>query len=245
MRRCLAAILVVGLVLITTRDAAAQPSAGDAAAAAALARTPVGGLIPILVSPGVKGEKAINSFAGRFAMHSPKVGDSDNAFGATFLTAAGSNAAVSGTVAYLMQGCPSGATCDNALMIGGDIHSTLWNSAAGSSNRTSINMQGSLGYGKQGDANFLSAFVGFPIGISMEQANKARIGGFINPGFGFGRMSADVAGTSVSESGTRPMIGAGGSWMAAAGWGLHLSYNKILIEDSGNSFGLGFSYNLK
>lgn len=243
--RCLTAILVVGLVSITSRDAAAQPSAGDAAAASALARTPVGGLIPILVSPGVKGEKAINSFSGRFAMHSPKVGDADNAIGASFLTAAGSNAAVSGTVAYLMQGCPSGATCDNAIMVGGDVHSTLWNSAAGSSSRTSVNMQGSLGYGKQGDANFLSAFVGFPIGFSVEQASKSRIGAFINPGFGWGRRSADVGTTNVSESGTRPMVGAGGSWASPAGWALHLSYNKILIENSGNSLGLGFSYNLK
>ena len=65
MRRCLTAVVVVGLFSINSRDAAAQVSAGDLAAYAALSSTPIGALTPIMVSPGTKGENAFNSFSGR------------------------------------------------------------------------------------------------------------------------------------------------------------------------------------
>ncbi|MEX2153139.1 MAG: hypothetical protein WD825_07350 [Gemmatimonadaceae bacterium] len=247
MRRCLMAILVIGVVAITPRDAAAQVLEAADYAAWALGGTPAGGLTPMMAAPGTKGEKAFNNFSGRFSHHAPKTGDGSNSIGASFLTAAGSNAAVSGTIGYLMVACPAGATCDNVIMLGGDVHSTLWNSAtdANKTTRTSVNLQGGLGYGKQGDLGYLSAVVGVPLAISMEQASKARISAFINPAFGWGRVSMSGAAGSGSESGTTPMVGLGGSWTAPAGWGLHASFNKILVEDSGNSFGLGFSYNLK
>ena len=242
MRRCLTALLVVGLVSVSS-EAAAQPSAGDFAAAAALAATPVGAVTPMHVTLGAA-EKG--SFTANFSHHKPKTGDGDNTIGASYFRRAGANAVVSGTLAYTQVACPAGATCDNGIALGGDVSSRLWdNSASKSTTNTSINLQGSLGYGKVGDANFLSAAVGVPLAISMEQASKARIGAFIRPGFGFGRMSADVAGVSTSESGTRPYVGAGASWQSASGWALHASYNKIMIEDSGNSFGLGFSWNMK
>jgi hypothetical protein len=246
MRRCLSAILVMGLVSLTSRDAAAQ-TVQEAAAAAGLGGTPVGGLTPIMVSPGTKGEKAFNNFAGRFSHHAPKTGDGANSLGVSFLTAAGSNAAVSGTVGYLMPACPTGVTCDNVIMLGGDVHSTLWNSVtdANKKTRTSINMQGSLGYGKQGDLGYLSAAVAFPLAISLEQASKSRISAFINPGYGWGRLSMSGAAGSGNESGTLPFVGLGGAWTSPAGWGLHASFNKIIIKDGGNSFGAGFSWNMQ
>jgi hypothetical protein len=243
MRRCLTALLVVGLVSINSRDAAAQPSEKDVAAYAALSATPVGALVPMHVTLGAA-EKS--SFSANISHFSPKTGDGNNTLGASYLRRAGSNAVVAGTVAFTQVGCPTGDTCENVISLGGDVHSRLWdNSASKSTTNTSVNLQGSLGYGKEGDFSYLSAAIGVPLAISMEQASKARIGAFIRPGFGFGRMSADVGGVSASESGTRPYVGAGASWTAPAGWALHASYNKIMIEDGGNSFGLGFSWNMK
>jgi hypothetical protein len=243
MRRFLTASLVVGCVSLISRDAAAQ-SVQDAAAASALLGTPVGALTPVLVSPGTKGEKAFNSVAGRYSYYSPSSGDGNNTLGGTFYHQAGMNAAFSGTAAYTQVGCPGGG-CDNLLMLGGDLHSTLWNNAAAKSNTlASINLQGSLGWGKAGDVSFLSAAIGVPLAMSMEQSSKARIGGFVTPGFGWGRMSFDASGVSGNESGTRPIIGAGAFWMSPAGWGLHASYSKVVIDNGGNSFGLGFSWNL-
>jgi hypothetical protein len=238
MRRCLMAILVVGLFMLAPRDAAAQ-SEKDLVAYAALTFTPVGALTPIMISPGTKGDKSFNSFAGRFSHFAPNGGgDGMNTMGATFYRKAGMNAAVSGTAAYLT--CNG---CDGLFMVGADVHSSLWNSkpAKGSSSATSINLQGSLGYGSESGTNALSFAVGVPVAVSIQQASKSVVGLFIAPGFGFGRMSASGA----SESGTLPMLGAGASFTSAAGWGLHASYQKILISSvSGNTMGLGFSWNL-
>jgi hypothetical protein len=230
--------LVVGLISLNNRDAAAQPSAGDLAAAGALLATPVGGLAPIMVAPGTKGDKPFNSVAGRFSRYS-ETGIDMNSFGGSFYHKAGMNAAVSGTVGYSkVSDCTA---CDGLVMLGGDVHSSLWNSTGNSTTATSINLQGSLGWGHSTDYTALSFAVGVPFAVSMEQSNKARISAFVTPGFGWGRES--VTGFTA-ESGTRPLIGAGAAWTSPAGWGLHASFNKVIIEDGGNSIGVGFSYKL-
>lgn len=237
MRRCLTALLVVGLVTVNTRDAAAQ-SAKDVVAYGALMSTPVGALSPIMVSVGTKGEKPFNSLSGRYAHFSPQGGgNGSNSFGGSFFHKAGMNAAVSGTVAY---GTCSG--CDGTLMLGGDVHSTLWdNAAAKTPTALSINLQGSLGYGHTTNVSALSLAVGVPFAISMEQSSKARFGLFVTPGYGWGRLS----GSGNSESGALPMVGLGGSWMAPEGWGLHVSYNKVFVSNiSGNNMGAGFSWRM-
>jgi hypothetical protein len=108
----------------------------------------------------------------------------------------------------------------------------------------SINLQGSLGYGHHADAKAMSAAIGFPLAWSMVQASKSRISLFVTPAFGFGRMSEDAGTATVTESGTRPMVGAGFGWEAPAGWGLHASYNRVILEDAGNNFGVGFTYRM-
>ncbi len=234
MRRCLTAILVVGLVSLTARDAAAQPSAKDIVAYTALVLTPVGSHSPILISPGMKGEKNFSSFAMRFSHFAPSTGDGTNNLGASYYMPAGSNAAIGGTLGYIMPSCDG---CDGVFNAGADVNSTLWNSSSG----TSINMQGSFGYAKESDLTALSLAVGFPLALSMTQASKARVTGFITPGFGWGRLSA----SGTSESGTRPLVGAGAAWESPGGWGVHAAFQKIIIEDGGNNFGLGFSYKMR
>jgi hypothetical protein len=90
----------------------------------------------------------------------------------------------------------------------------------------------------------LSLAVGVPLAMSFQQASKSRIGLFVTPGFGWGRISASGSGASGSESGTRPLVGAGASWTSATGMGLHLSYQAVVIENGGNNIGLGFSYKM-
>lgn len=245
MRRCLTALIVVGLVSVSSRDAAAQPSSQDYAAYGALLGTPVGAFTPILAAPGTKGENGFNVVAGRFGMHSPKTGESDNSLGASAFYRAGQNATISGTLGYTMVGCPTGATCDNGLMLGADVHSSLWNSAGNTPTSMSVNLQGSLGYGKYGDVGALSMAVGFPLAMTMEQASKARFSAYFSPGFGWGRLAVDAGGATVSESGTRPMFSLGGAWMAPGGWGLHAAFQRVVIEDGGNNFGLGFTWAMR
>ena len=237
MRRSLTALLVVGL--FSTTQAAAQ-TVQDAAAYAALNATPVGALTPMLFAPGTKGEKAFNSIAGRYSHYSETGTNGANSFGGTYYRQAGMNAAVAATAGYLT--CSG---CDGTFMLGADVQSTLWdNAAAKSSTRMSANVQGSLGWGHTGgtvSSNAISLAVGVPLSISMQQSNKSSFSLFATPGFGWGRLSA----AGASESGTRPLVGAGAAWQSAQGWGIHAGYNKVFIQNGGQSIGAGFSYRLQ
>jgi hypothetical protein len=226
MRRCLAAILVVGLVSLNTRDAAAQPSVKDIAAYTALSLTPVGSHIPVAMPKA-------NAFAFRYTHTSPEAGDGTNNLAGSYFMKAGSNALVGGTLGYIMPSCDG---CDGVFDAGLGVNSTLWSSTGGAN----IGLAGDFGWASENDVTFLSAAIGVPLGFSIEQASKSTVSFFVQPAFGWGRMSADAG----SESGTRPIVGAGAAWTSASGWGLHAAFNKVMLEDGANSFGLGFTYKM-
>jgi hypothetical protein len=252
MRRSAAALLFVSLVTLTNREAAAQPSAKDVAAANAIASTPAGTFTPLILNEGWDANGKFG-LAGRYGMMSPKTGESNNSLGVTGSMGAGTNAIVSGTLGYTLVGCPSGATCDNGIQLGGDILSSLWSSKT---NAMHLKFQGSLGWSSFGDVSTMSAVVGVPLvwdlsaGRSASSAMQASSGGggrfaiFANPAFGWGRMSMDIAGTSTSESGTRPLVSAGLQYNTAGGMGFHAGYTRVIIEDAGNIFGVGMTYNV-
>ena len=243
MRRFTAALFVLSLVAVNSRDAAAQPTAEDVAAYGALASTPVGTFTPIVMHRDAA--SGFNSIAARFGMFSPKTGDGNNSIGASAFFKAGANALVSATLGYTMVGCPSGSTCDNGLLLGGSLLSSLWNSKGNTGTNMNVSLQGDLGYSGFGDVNFASLAVGVPLSLTIDQASKARLSFFVAPGFGWGRMAMDVSGLSVSESGTRPMYSLGGAWVAPAGWGIHVGFQQVMIEDGGNTIGAGFSWKTK
>jgi hypothetical protein len=252
MRRFSAALLVLGLASLNTRDAAAQPSSQDIAAAGAIALTPVGTFAHHVMTKGwdAKGKYGL---AGRYGMLSPKTGESNSSIGATGSMGLGMNAIVSGTLGYTLVGCPTGATCDNGILVGADVLSSLWNSTGTSANTMHLKLQGSLGYSAFGDGNALSAVVGVPFVWVMHQGGgsgsravpQARSSGngrfslFASPGFGWGRMDNG----SANESGTRPIVSAGGEYVTANGMGFHIGYTHIVIEDAAKIFGLGMTFN--
>ena len=236
MRRVFAGLAVLALLNVPSGQASAQ-TLEEAAAYAALLSTPAGALAPMVVSPGTKGENAFSGFAVRFSNFAPKGGgDGVNTLGASWGFKAGANAVVGATAGYLMPGCDG---CDGQFMAGADLNSTLWNNTSGAS----INLQSGFGWGNdsQNDVTSLSFAVGFPLAYSRVAADKSRLSGFITPAYTWGRMS----GGGASMSAMLPMVGVGGGWEAAGGWGLHASYQKVFItEVSGNTFGLGFSYKM-
>jgi hypothetical protein len=242
MRRLSAALFVLALLAVNTRDAAAQPTAQDVAAYYALSSTPAGTFTPIMMQrDAVKG---FTTVAGRFGMFSPNAGDGNTSLGASGFFRAGSNALVSGTLGYTMVGCPSGATCDNGMLVGADLLSELWKSAGNTGTSMNVNSLVSAGWSGFGDVSFMSAAVSVPLTMTMEQASKARLSFHVTPGFGWGRMAQDISGTSASESGTRPMFSVGGAWVAPAGWGLHVGYQQVMIDNGGNTIGAGFSWKM-
>ena len=238
MRRYSAALAVLALVAMNSRDAAAQVTAEDAAAYFALTTTPVGTFTPIIMQrDAVQG---FTTVAGRFGMFSPEAGDGNTSFGGSGYFRAGANALISGTLGYTMVGCPTGATCDNGLLLGGDMLSELWKSAGNTGTNMNVNLQTSLGWAKFGDASALSAALGVPLGLSIDQASKARLSFHVTPGFGWGRMDNGT----TSTSGTRPMYSLGGAWTAPAGWGLHVGSQQVMIDGGGNTIGAGFSWKM-
>jgi hypothetical protein len=256
MRRGLTALLAIGVLSVTARDAAAQgngngngngnaaaASEADMAAYGALVSTPVGALAPLMITPGAKVEKSFNAVTGRYSHFSSDAGNA-NSFGASFYHRAGMNAAVSGTLGYATA-ADCVADC-GTLLVGADVHSTLWNSKPNNKSRgtaatKSVNLQGSLGYGSGTDVKYMSFAVGVPLSFSMPRTSGARVSAFVTPGFGWGKVSQTGA---AAESGTRPMIGAGAAWLARGGWGLHASFNKVIVDGGGNAFGLGYSWKM-
>ncbi|HEU4995093.1 MAG TPA: hypothetical protein VFT29_09735 [Gemmatimonadaceae bacterium] len=237
MRRSLSALLVVGLVAVAARDAAAQPSLKDVAAYAALSSTPVGALVPLAYAPMAKGG---NALVGRFSHYSPSGGgDGTNNLGATWLRQANTSVGLSGTAGYIAPSCDA---CDGMFIAGVDGNFGLWNTvpAKGSTTSTAVDLTGSFGYGKPQGGSAMSLAVGLPLSFYIDQANKSKIALSVVPGFGWGQLKDDASG--ASESGTRPMIGAAGSWTMSSGWGISAGYQKVVIENGGNVFGLGISY---
>lgn len=242
MRRFPAALFVLALLAVNTRDAAAQPSASDAAAYSALIATPAGTFTPIMMQrDAVKG---FTTVAGRFGMFSPSSGDGNTSLGASGFFRAGANALVSGTLGYTMVGCPSGSTCDNGMLLGADLLSELWKSAGNTGTSMNVNTLFSAGWSSFGDVSFASLAAAVPLTMTMEQASKARLSFHVTPGFGWGRMAMDFSGTTMSESGTRPMFSLGGAWVAPAGWGIHVGYQQVMIDNGGSTMGAGFSWKM-
>ena len=238
MRRYTAALAVLALVAVNSRDAAAQTTLEDVAAYVALNATPVGTFTPIVMHrDAVKG---FTTVAGRVGMFSQDGADGNTSIGGSGYFRAGANALISGTLGYTMVGCPTGATCDNGLMLGGDILSELWKSAGNTGTNMNVNLQTSLGWGKIGETSALSAAIGVPLAMSIDQASKARLSFHVTPGFGWGRLAE--AGESMS--GTRPMFSLGGAWTAPAGWGIHVGYQQVMIDNGGNTIGAGFSWKM-
>ena len=227
MRRCLAAILVVGLVSLTSRDAAAQPSVNDQAAYLALSLTPVGSHTPIMMPKA-------NAFALRYSRFSEEGTDGANNIAGSYFMKAGANALVGATVGYLL---PAEDGAENVLNAGLHLNSSLWSSTGGAG----IGLSGDFGYATMDGLSALSAAIGVPLSYSVTQASKSTVSFFVAPAFGWGRVSPEGF---DSESGTRPIVGAGAAWTAAGGWGIHAAFNKVMIEDGGNSFGVGFSYKM-
>jgi hypothetical protein len=219
-------------VLVMTLSVVSQPvfsqSSSDISAHAALLNTPVGALAPMASAPA-PGAAQTHTLSLRVGQYSV-TGLDATSYGAT-LSHAGSRMTHSITAA--VRTC---AACDKTLMLGLNVRHPLVRATTGT--RTmGIAASVGAGYGKADDVSAASLVLGAPISIALDRTNKSRLSAFVTPGLGWGRLST----TGTNESGTRPMIGAGAGWTAPAGWGIHVGYQKIVIEDGGGTAGIAFS----
>jgi hypothetical protein len=242
MKRLLTTLAVAALVVFPVTPVGAQ-SDNDYSAWFALITTPVGALVPTVVTPTIKREltpdtKTTKAWAFNLSRWKFDESSEDPVYnlGGTFMSEVGRNAILGGTLGYAQPTCSG---CDGWAMAGADLHSAVWESAAGRAKESqtifTVVLKGSLGisqYLGEGSGNSMSVAGSVPLVMRMDQPNGSSFAAFLSPGWGFGRVSS----SGESESGTRPMVSGGISWTTVSGVGLNFGIHKVLIDDPSGVF---------
>ena len=204
---------------------------------AVLTGTPVGALPPS--AHGVDAVKTKTTFDLRYGRISYEGGLSQNAY------AIGGSMALAGGRIGASLGQVTCDGCEATNMIGVEYEYSLVNGKQGK-NAWAVGVQPSFGYGRSTEQDIngddvslsgMSLALGVPVSITGGKA--WRYTGFVTPGFGFGRMSSE----GESESGNRPMVGAGARVRNAAnGLGFLVGVQKVFIENGKTQLGLGMSW---
>jgi hypothetical protein len=220
-------VAVIAVALAVVSQPARSQSVSDISAHTALLNTPVGALAPLMSAPAPGA--VTHTLSIRVSQYSV-TGLDATSFGATLSHSGGR---LNHSITAAVRTCEG---CDKTLMLGINARHPLVRATSGTRSM-GLAVSAGAGYGKADELSALSLSVGAPISIAIDQANKARLSAFVTPGIGWGRLSI----TDTHESGTRPMIGAGAGWTAPAGWGVHLGFQKVIIEDGGGTAGIAFS----
>lgn len=194
----------------------------DVIAYVSLLSTPTAGFVPWPMRPGA------TSTRPDFGVNYGHINSMNQAIFTARIPASAADIALS-------AGARTCTDCDTGWLLGVDATIPV------ASDRIHIGIRPALGYSKEGDANMLTGAVSLPISLPIairQGSNDTYIAPFIVPGYGIGRLSAN----GESESGTRPMLGAG---VLFAGLGGRVSINagvqKVFIEEGDLLFGLGMS----
>jgi hypothetical protein len=239
MRMILGMVAAVGLLAATSTTATAQDES-DIAAWFAMMFTPYGALPP-LGSRAMAGlpptdGRAAATFEIKYGHWAfDEVEEPWNTFGL-----GGRVGSVGLTLGY---GKCEG--CDDGFIMGGlDFESILLRSpfgTAASNASFAVSVRPSLGFGMptgDGEGNVFAANVDFPLSFTMPVGVGSRFVPFVAPGFGFGRLDD---GTD-SETGTRAAIAAGVGFLTSGGFGMHLAWRKIFIDEGPSTLGVGVSF---
>ena len=221
-------ILAVAL-LVSLAPAARAQSIGDYIAYFALTVTPQGALPP--ASFGADAGTAPTSFDVRYGRISYGRDENFNDFGLSASTPVGPGR-IGGTL-----GAVTCDGCDMLVMVGVDYEQALFVQQH-QGNALAIGIAPSFGITKptgDDEGTVMSASIGLPLSVSAGSASRVTV--FLTPGLGYGRLSAE----GESESGTRPMLGAGVRLRTASGIGFNVGMQKVFIEDGEVVLGAGLS----
>ena len=241
MRTWLGALAVIGLLAAPVTGAAAQDDDdSEVAAWFGMMFTPFGALPPIASpmmrgTPRVAGSRA-SAFELRYGHWDLEGEETYNNFGL-----GGHFGPVGLVVGYgKCEGCD-----DGYFLALADFEASLMRSVVGTGATPSsfaIGIRPSVGVGVptgDDDGSALSANVELPLSFSMPVGAAAgHLVPFVAPGFGWGRVSDE----DESDSGTRASVAAGVSYFLSAGFGVHLSWRKIFLEEAPSTLGLGISF---
>lgn len=242
MRAILRTIAAAGM--LATSSAAAAQDVGDIAAWYAMMVTPFGALPP-MVTPTMAGMPAAGG--GRPVSLDFRYGHWDFGGGEEPWNTFG----VGGRVGSfgIVLGYEECEDCSDGVLMGGaDFEAALASSQYGNPASPSSLMVGvrpSIGYADpMGDieGNAFSATVELPVSFSIPVGTGSRLIPFASPGFGYGRFNDSDPDFVESESGTRASLAAGVGFLTSGGFGLHLGWRKIFIDEGPGIVGVGVSF---
>ena len=243
--RAIIGVTAIGLLATTTTLAAAQDE-GDIAAWYAMMVTPFGALPPI-VTPTMAG---MTSTDGRrplsldFRYGHWDFGDGEEPWNTFGLGVHARNLGI--VVGY--EKCEE---CSDGVLMGGvEFDAVLFTSEFASVPSPAsliVGVRPGIGFAKplgDMDGSAFSATVDLPISFSIPVGTGWRLVPFVAPGFGYGRFNEEegLVEFGGDESGTRVSFGAGVGLLASAGFGAHVGWRKILIEEGPGMVGVGLSF---
>lgn len=232
----------LGLLASVGATGSAQ-EARDEAAWLAMMFTPYGALPPV-VTPAMAGIPLVegrpgSAFEIRYGRWRFDVGDE-------YLHTVGVGGRA-GALGFVL-GYETCDGCEGAVMGGIDFEVMLRASPIGAPSGTSApNPQFSLGLrtafglgvGTGSDSfNAISGTLDLPIAVSIPIGTGGHLVPFLSPGGGVARLSAE----GDAEIGVRASLGAGVGLVMAGGFGAHLGWRRIFLEDAPSSLGLGISF---
>ena len=221
--------------LIAAPASAQEVDLSDLASYTALIATPVAGLAPV-ATPAMMGAQQLGlGYSFRYGRVS---GDEmPNNFGAGV-----SYGLSAGTIGLTLGYLQPGNDADGHFMVGGSYSRSLANLALSPSAALNVGVDAGLGWVNSAfgeEVGLLAGELGLPIS-TVAGSGSWRFVPYVQPGFGWGRMSAE----DESESGTQLMVGAGlGIMDGTRGIGINVGMKKIFQDDGETVLGLGFSWN--
>ena len=241
MRRIRVMAAALGLLAAMGTTVSAQDE-GDAAAWFAMMFTPYGALPP-MATPGMAGIPREEARArGAFEMKYGRWRFDD---GDDYLHTVGLGGRA-GALGFVI-GYTSCDGCDGVVMGGIDFESVLATSAPGRSTgiatrpaEFTVSLRSGFGLGVatgDSESNAVTATLDLPIALSLPVGTGGHLVPFISPGVGAGRLS----GGGEADIGIRAALGVGVGLMLPGGFGAHLGWRKIFLEDAPTTLGLGMS----
>lgn len=253
-----------GAQIIIEEPPVDEGASREAAAYLALTITPVGALAPahdFLLHRAGEAPPGLR-LHGRFATIDRGPGLSQRTLAATLdLPVGGASLAL--TAAYIDVACDDelaggefDLSCDGGIALDARLGRALAARAldATGSARLVLGLEGTAGFSDLDLAEFqlfgtrldigaqaLSATVGLPVGLVV-RSGTTTLAPFVTPRIGWGRVELSTGGgDDTTESGVRPMLGAGLAVRVGPRFGLDLGLQRVFAEDAETTFGLGAS----
>jgi hypothetical protein len=215
-------ILFAGLVMAGSVGVSGAQGTNQVATYAAITRTTVGALTPMLTNTMLNRLQNGASLALRYGnLPAGDINSANHAGAISAILPAGLGGNVRLTAGFNFTDC---SDCDPDLMAGIGGNYRLIGSTMGTTPTSplwTVGIDGEFGYGNRNPGTFLAGSVGVPIAL-VQRGEGMQFVPFVTPALGFGRMSGDIIETAN-----------GSAFMIGGGLGVYNSLTGVVINVAG------------